>query len=180
MHMQGAGSVRVARVRSLLGSHAKSHSQSARGKHTPVGLRQQLFESGGSSRRQLLGSMTSYASEAKRVTSRASEASDIADASVADSPDTTMTTQGQEQFDAEQTEFEYFGHHTMPGFRVTSEDAVAMHPATSSSSTGVQRLGGGLSTFAVLDGHGGRDAADYCAANLQRVFEAHVALNDNR
>lgn len=55
------------------------------------------------------------------------------------------------------------GHSSMPGFRVTMEDAVTLceHvPGTNS-----------LALFAVFDGHGGRGAADFAARNILSIFE---------
>ena len=56
------------------------------------------------------------------------------------------------------------GHASMPGFRVTMEDAVCLAPNVE-----VGR-GQSVSVFAVFDGHGGRGAAEYCAENLIRAF----------
>ena len=62
------------------------------------------------------------------------------------------------------------GHASMPGFRVTMEDAACLAPEV--------EVGGGrsVSLFAVFDGHGGRGAAEYCAENLLRIFKDQPAV----
>ena len=59
-----------------------------------------------------------------------------------------------------------YGHSSMPGFRVSMEDAICIATEVVIPKAGDQKF----SIFGVFDGHGGAGAAKFCADRLLRVF----------